>query len=42
MEDLQDVWLVHSVDETQVDMGIQGGGAAWDGRGPGLHWPQIL
>lgn len=26
VEDLQDVWLVHSVEETQVDMGVLGAG----------------
>lgn len=28
VEDLQDVWLVHSMEETQVGVGVLGGGAA--------------
>lgn len=41
IEDLQDVWLVHSVEETQVSEGIKGGkGTGCDERKTGLtHIP---
>lgn len=33
VEDLQDVWLVHSVEETQVDVGVPSGEGDWGGTG---------
>lgn len=37
VEDLQDVWLVHSVEETQVDAGVPVWGAGWGDREAGLE-----
>lgn len=42
VEDLQDVWLVHSVEETQVDAGVLGGAAGWGDREAGLKPCQPL
>lgn len=42
-EDLQDVWLVHSLEETQVAVGVRHGvETAWDDRGADLKPCQLL
>lgn len=43
VEDLQDVWLVHSMEETQVGVGVRHGvETAWDDRGADLKPCQSL
>lgn len=42
VEDLQDVWLVHSMEETQVRLGTLGGETARDDRGADLKPCQPL
>lgn len=43
VEDLQDVWLVHSMEETQVGVGVRHGvETAWDDRGADLKPCQPL